>query len=52
MTYTLSPEIAHLDLEALMREALAEADQAGQAGELPIGAVVVVNGRIVARGRA
>jgi tRNA(adenine34) deaminase len=40
------------DLEALMREALAEAAAAGEAGELPIGAVVAVNGEVVARGRA
>src|ERR1051326_768064 len=48
----LSAEIASLDLEALMREALMEAEAAGAAGELPIGAVVVVDGAIVARGRA
>ena len=35
-----------------MREALAEADAAGQAGELPIGAVLVLNGEIISRGRA
>jgi len=32
-----------------MREALAEAAKAAAAGEIPIGAVVVVDGRIVAR---
>lgn len=40
------------DLEAFMREALAEAEAAGAAGELPIGAVLVVDGAIVSRGRA
>jgi len=35
-----------------MRAALAEAEAAGQAGELPIGAVVVIDGEIVSRGRA
>ena len=35
-----------------MREALAEADAAGQAGELPIGAVVVLDEKIIGRGRA
>ena len=33
-----------------MRAALAEADTAAAAGEVPIGAVVVVNGEIVGRG--
>jgi tRNA(adenine34) deaminase len=33
-----------------MREALAEADLAEAAGEVPVGAVVVCNGQIVARG--
>jgi tRNA(adenine34) deaminase len=35
-----------------MREALAEAEAAGLAGELPIGAVLVVDGKVVSRGRA
>ncbi len=35
-----------------MREALVEADEAGRAGEYPIGAVVAVGGEIVSRGRA
>ena len=48
----LSPEIAGLDLETLMGAALTEAEQAGSEGELPIGAVVVINGVIVSRGRA
>ena len=36
---------------ALMRECLREADAAAAAGEVPVGALVVVDGRIVARGR-
>ncbi|MGD0893644.1 MAG: tRNA adenosine(34) deaminase TadA [Terracidiphilus sp.] len=38
------------DLEA-MQEALTQARQAAEAGEVPIGAVVVRNGEIVARGQ-
>jgi tRNA(adenine34) deaminase len=41
-----------LDPEAVMREALAEAEAAAAAGERPIGAVVVVAGEIVSRGRS
>ena len=41
-----------LDHEAFMREALKEAELAGLAGEMPIGAVVVHAGRVVGRGRA
>ena len=48
----LSPELEGVDFEAFMREALTEADAAGRAGELPIGAVVVLDGRIIGRGRA
>jgi tRNA(adenine34) deaminase len=48
----LSPELEGLDLEMFMREALAEASAAGEAGELPIGAVVVLDGRVIGRGRA
>jgi tRNA(adenine34) deaminase len=40
-----------LNDEALMREALAEAEQAGLAGDVPVGAVVVVGGAIIGRGR-
>jgi tRNA(adenine34) deaminase len=36
--------------EAFMREALALADDAGAAGEVPIGAVVVIAGTVVGRG--
>lgn len=35
-----------------MGEALLEAEAAGQVGELPIGAVLVVDGEIISRGRA
>lgn len=35
--------------EAFMRKALAEAEQARQKGEVPIGAVVVSQGRVIAR---
>ena len=48
----LAEQIATLDLTMYMREALVEAEQAGQASELPIGAVVVIDGHIIARGRA
>ena len=48
----LATSIASLDLTSFMREALYEAEQAGLAGELPIGAVVVIDGQIIARGRA
>jgi tRNA(adenine34) deaminase len=39
-----------MDLEMLMSEALAEARRARDAGEVPIGAVVVLDGEIVGRG--
>jgi tRNA(Arg) A34 adenosine deaminase TadA len=52
MTNFISPDLEHLDLEVFMREALAEADAAGQASELPIGAVLVLDGEVIARGRA
>ena len=35
--------------EAFMLKALAEAEEAGRQGEVPIGAVVVCNGRVIAR---
>ena len=40
-----------MDYEALMAAALEEARAARDAGEVPIGAVVAVDGAIVARGR-
>lgn len=39
-----------MDDDAFMREALALAAQAGEAGDVPVGAVVVFEGRIVGRG--
>ena len=48
----IAPELAAMNFTPFMQAALAEAELAGQAGELPIGAVVVVAGEIVARGRA
>jgi tRNA(adenine34) deaminase len=48
----LAPELANIDLEKFMREALLEAEAAGQAGELPIGAIIVLDGEIISRGRA
>jgi tRNA(adenine34) deaminase len=39
-----------MDLETLMGEALAEANRAREAGEVPIGAVVAIDGRIIGRG--
>lgn len=48
----ISPKLDGLDLERFMREALLEAEEAGKAGELPIGAVVVVRGEVISRGRA
>jgi tRNA(adenine34) deaminase len=39
------------DHERFMREALAEAEAAGEAGQLPIGAVLVLDGEVVSRGR-
>jgi tRNA(adenine34) deaminase len=41
-----------LDHPLFMQAALQEAEQAGLAGEMPIGAVVVHNGLIIGRGRA
>jgi tRNA(adenine34) deaminase len=47
---TLHPEVAALDLEHFMREALEGARIAGQAGGLAIGAVLVLDGQVIARG--
>ena len=52
MTRFISPELESLDLEKFMREALKEAEQAGRAGEYPIGAILVLDGEVIARGRA
>ena len=46
------PDISHIDLAEFMQEALKEADLAGQSGEIPIGAVLVICGEIIARGHA
>jgi tRNA(adenine34) deaminase len=43
-------EIDHRVLDALMIEALAEARRARDAGEVPIGAVISIDDRIVGRG--
>ena len=48
----LPGELTGLDVVAYMRQALVEAEAAGRAGELPIGAVLVIDGVIVSRGRA
>ena len=48
----LAPELQNLDLEYFMREAIAEAEAAGEVGELPIGSVIVLDGTIISRGRA
>jgi tRNA(adenine34) deaminase len=52
MTQFIALELEGLDLEKFMREALAQAEEAGQAGEVPIGAVLVLDGEIISRGRA
>ena len=44
------PDTANPD-QRFMREALAEAQRAAQAGEVPVGAVVVQDGRVIATGR-
>jgi tRNA(adenine34) deaminase len=48
----INPAIAHLDLVEFMQAALQQADLAGQSGEIPIGAVIVIDGEIIARGHA
>ncbi len=48
----LAPEIAHMDFTNFMRQAMREADASGREYDLPIGAVVVINGQIIARGRS
>jgi tRNA(Arg) A34 adenosine deaminase TadA len=45
-------EFAALHHERFMRQALSEAELAGQSGERPIGAVIVHRGEVVGRGRA
>jgi tRNA(adenine34) deaminase len=48
-----SSSVAPLDAfdEAMMREALGEAAAAAADGEVPVGAIVVLNGQVIARGR-
>jgi len=41
-----------VNVEVMMREALAEAEAAGEAGEFPIGAVVAIDGLVISRGRS
>jgi tRNA(adenine34) deaminase len=48
----MHPVVSALNLELHMREALAEAQAAGEADEYPIGAVLVIDGNVVARGRS
>jgi tRNA(adenine34) deaminase len=45
-------EFPDCDVEALMREAIREAEAAADAGDLPIGAVVALHGEVVGRGRS
>ncbi len=52
MSDYLAPELANKTFDIFMRVALQEANAAGQAGELPIGAVLVIDDEIVAHGRA
>jgi tRNA(Arg) A34 adenosine deaminase TadA len=44
-------KVRHLMHERFMREALAEAEEAERAGEVPVGAVVVAGGDVIGRGR-
>jgi tRNA(adenine34) deaminase len=46
----MTPDWPEQDAVA-MRAALAEAERAGAAGEVPVGAVVIVDGKIIASGR-
>lgn len=46
------PADAEMEIDvALMREAIAEARAAGEAGDVPVGAVVALDGQVVSRGR-
>ena len=47
---TLHPVVAALDLEQFMREALEQAKIAGEVGGMAIGAVLVLDGQVIARG--
>jgi len=48
----IDPRISDIDFEKFMSYALEEAELAGQSGEIPIGAVVVINNKVISRGRA
>lgn len=48
----MSTDFATVNLAEFMRDALAEAEVAGREGELPVGAVIVIDGEVVSRGRA
>ena len=52
MTPTMELDFTSLDHAYFMREALKEAELAAQSGELPIGALIVHDGTIIARGHA
>lgn len=43
-------ELQHID-ERWMREALVEAERAAEAGEVPVGAIIVHDGKVIGRGR-
>jgi tRNA(adenine34) deaminase len=43
-------DLSQIDHTIFMKEALKEARKAGKRGDLPIGAVIVHNGRIISRG--
>ncbi len=45
-----SIRLMEMDDESFMQEALSEARRAGEKGEVPVGAVAVLEGRIIARG--
>jgi tRNA(adenine34) deaminase len=47
----MAESCGHPDDGAFMRLALAEAEAAGAAGEVPIGCVIVLGGRVIGRGR-
>lgn len=53
MDERLPEEPAEIDAfdEAMMREAIGQAEAAAADGEVPVGAVVVLNGTVIARGR-
>lgn len=44
-------EYTEAQKEKFMREAMKEADKAGALGEVPVGAVIVCDGKIIARGK-